>query len=173
MLSICHWSCRCLTCIAWSKWWVFSSIWRQSSCNGVRESISSCGLIPQFNWFNEMKEVSPFCSLLKAFSRCEHSSCRYTCAQLFVLGEVQECEIRWRFVEGDNEQSAILPRRAPGCEVRNCYTLSDLNYSMLGFFLTRSCDPLLLNDNCEWSVCFVLGVKSHHSVLYRSQKRMS
>lgn len=25
-----------------------------------------------------------------------------------VLGEVQECEIRWWFVEGDNEQSAIL-----------------------------------------------------------------
>lgn len=105
----------------------FSPVWRQSSCmpNCITESISSCGLIPRFNWFNEMKEVSPFCSLLKAFSRCEHSSCRYTCAWLFLLGEVQACEIRWRFVEGDNEQSAILQEehRAVKCRTAILYLI--------------------------------------------------
>lgn len=39
-------------------------------------------------------------------------TCVQDCSQYVraasVLGEVQECEIRWWFVEGDNEQSAIL-----------------------------------------------------------------
>lgn len=33
-------------------------------------------------------------------------------------GEVQECEIRRRFVEGDNEQSAVLTGRALGWNCR-------------------------------------------------------
>lgn len=49
--------------------------------------------------------------------------------------EVRRCEIRWRFVEGDNEQSAILTGWAMCCKVWNCYTLSDFNHCMLLFFL--------------------------------------
>lgn len=50
-----------------------------------------------------------------------------------VLGEVQECEIRRWFVEGDNEQSGILTGWALGCKLQSCYTLSDFNHFKLFF----------------------------------------
>lgn len=59
---------------------------------------------------------------------------QHACAAAGGRGEVQECEIRPWFVEGDNEQSAIFAGWALMCKPQSCYTLSDFNHIKLLFF---------------------------------------
>lgn len=94
-----------------------------------------------FVWFPEIEkafDLSPLFAFWKQFrgvNTAVAGTCVQDCTQYVraasVLGEVQECEIRWWFVEGDNEQSAILTGWAFCCNVRICYTLSDFNHCML------------------------------------------
>lgn len=60
---------------------------------------------------------------------------RHACAAGGGRDEVQECEIRRWFVEGDNEQSAIFAGWALMCKPQSRYTLSDFNHIKLLFFL--------------------------------------
>lgn len=94
-----------------------------------------------FVWFPEIEKafdlslLFTFWKQFRGVNTAVAGTCVQDCTQYVraasVLGEVQECEIRWWFVEGDNEQNAILTGWAFCCNVRICYTLSDFNHCML------------------------------------------
>lgn len=73
----------------------------------------------------------PFVCNAKADCGC---SSRCTGVSLHPCTQVLRCEIRWWFVEGDNEQSAILTGWALSCQRQRCYPPSDFSQSMLLLF---------------------------------------
>lgn len=106
------------------------------------EGASACVCV---DWFPEIEIVwvCPFCYFFRKQPLGMNTSVTGTCVQdctqyvqvASVLGEVQECEIRRWFVEGDNEQSAILTGWALSCKLQSCYTLSDFNHFKLFFLI--------------------------------------
>lgn len=66
---------------------------------------------------------------------CGCSCSRYPCVSLHSCTEVARCEIRWWFVEGDNEQSATLTGWALSCELQSVSPPTDFNQRKLVLFL--------------------------------------
>lgn len=119
-MSVCMWVCVFLILIPWD-----------------RDRLGVSLLFHFWKWFGSVNSAVA-------------GTCVQDCTQNVhvpsVLCKVQECEIRWRFVEGDNEQSAILTGWALSCKLRSHYTLSDFNHFKLLFLII----PKEVFMSCIW-----------------------
>lgn len=148
-----NWMCVCLAgcwcfCVglwfAWSqrrvspirRWssWLPLACWTMSedpllSDGQISERVCVCVRSVSFG-------CVPFVCHPKAVCGCRS---KYACVGWHPCTQVQRCEIRWWFVEGDNEQSAILTGWALRCQWQPCSPRSGFNQSkhLLFFYLNN------------------------------------